>query len=247
MKNFDLPRQTNFETFAKYRSDEISPSERELLDRLEPRVPTSVVVASASEIKINAVREALVKLFPGRAFTIEGVKAVSEINEQPVGSRETFQGAYNRLRNALRLKNEQLEDGLTKPNSSHVYVAVENGIVKPNREEPYWWDQAVAGVVLPGMTIALTRSHPKYDVNLPDEAVFAAQSKPEGFKENTVGKEVANMFETAGKKIDHQDPHSALTNGKVTRMMQMVDAIRGAFESAADPQPEFGPGEHDRF
>ena len=59
-----------------------------------------VVVASTNPVKINTTKLAFESVFPEQEFAFEGVKAPSNISDQPLSDTETFQGACNRIRNA---------------------------------------------------------------------------------------------------------------------------------------------------
>lgn len=58
--------------------------------RLTIRMSLLVGVATQSEIKVNAVKSAFDKHFPGCEFFCE--RAASKINEQPIGWAETMLG-----------------------------------------------------------------------------------------------------------------------------------------------------------
>jgi non-canonical (house-cleaning) NTP pyrophosphatase len=188
-----------------------------MLENLE--LPDSVVVTSASLIKIDTIKEALAQLFPNRQFNIIGVKAKSGVNEQPVGE-ETELGARNRIKDA-----EQILNGDSVP---HAFVSIENGIFK-NKEGEYE-DKAVAVIKFPDGRIFSQVSPP--GVLFPAEAVRMTLEKEGGFKDHTVGSTIAEIFETKGVKIDKQDPHSALTSNEFTRKEQIISAVEEALLSA---------------
>jgi len=183
--------------------------------------PTDVVVSSGSEIKINAVREALKVLMPKREFSVHGIAASSEINEQPVGE-ETEKGAKNRLRNAEKeWKRDHTETAM--------FVSIENGLFEEHLgDEKRWTDKSVV--------VIKTADGKEYSfvsggVIFPEDAVMATMAKGEngtGFVTDTVGKTLLEM----GKVINKQDPHSDLTNGAFTRNQQMTGAIIGCLVRA---------------
>lgn len=78
-----------------------------------------VIVASTSEQKLEPTRIVFRTGLLGRRYEahVRGVKAASEINEQPIGDAEAEQGARNRLLNAQRLA----PDG-------DIWVSMENGV-----------------------------------------------------------------------------------------------------------------------
>lgn len=57
-----------------------------------------VVIGSRNPVKINAVRNALAAYFPEHEITAQGVDAPSQVADQPMTSKETRDGAVNRLR-----------------------------------------------------------------------------------------------------------------------------------------------------
>ena len=87
-----------------------------------------ITVGSTSEHKLAAVREACAHL--GISATVEGIKAASKVNEQPVGFEETFTGALNR---ASEARNHA-------PFSES--VGIENGIIRFTHDRNYTFDLA---------------------------------------------------------------------------------------------------------
>ncbi len=73
-----------------------------------------IIVGSQSQVKIDAVNNALKKL--GIDAEVVGVKAKSDVAEQPIDD-ETLQGARNRAQHARQL----VADG-------DLYLAIENGV-----------------------------------------------------------------------------------------------------------------------
>lgn len=59
--------------------------------------PVRVLVGSRNPVKIGAVRNALVPLFPGRLVECEGMQAPSGVPDQPMTAAETREGALNRM------------------------------------------------------------------------------------------------------------------------------------------------------
>jgi len=188
----------------------------ELIKALEAlALPKSIIVTSASLIKVDTVKKVMGVLFPNREFDITGVKAKSGINEQPVGE-ETELGAKNRISDA-----EQIT-GFDEP---HVFISVENGIFPTNNNE--YEDKAVIVIKLPdGRTFSEISAQ---GVIFPVEAIEATKEKVGGFKDNTVGGTIAEIFDKRGIKIDKQDPHSALTNNTITRRDQITNTIEDVF------------------
>jgi len=61
-----------------------------------------IIVASENPVKINATRRGFEHMFPNMKFTVEGISATSGVSDQPIGRTETLQGAYNRLKGAVK-------------------------------------------------------------------------------------------------------------------------------------------------
>jgi len=76
-----------------------------------------VVVGSKNPVKVNAVRNALAAYFPQHDVQAQGIAAPSNVSEQPMTSKETRDGAVNRLR-------------YCQSNQPHAdfYAAIEGGV-----------------------------------------------------------------------------------------------------------------------
>lgn len=77
-----------------------------------------VIVASKNPGKIEGVKIAFAEYF--KEFEIEGIKADSDVSEQPVND-EIYKGASNRVKNVRKIAEEQGKE-------ADFYVAVESGI-----------------------------------------------------------------------------------------------------------------------
>ncbi len=139
-----------------------------------------IVVGSTSDVKLEAVKAAVAEL--GLDVDVEGVKAASGVDEQPLGP-VAFTGAAQRIEHAERLC----------PDAA-VYVAIENGIF---REGDAFVDRAVVMVKVGDQT----------EVTLSDGVVFPAEFVAMSVASNltvTAGKYMAE----AGFVHKHDDPHS---------------------------------------
>lgn len=173
-------------------------------------VPESVYfVASTSRHKIGAVENVLREL--ATRGTVEGYKAASGVNEQPVGHEETFQGAKNRLKNLeeVLIENKSLTE-------SAVLVSFESGIYEVGGR---WVDIGYV-VVKQGERVAVA---PSAGVEFPKE--YVEEAKRRGFETATVG---SVMAERLGNPDIGTDPHAYLTGGKITRN----DLLQAAFKTA---------------
>lgn len=77
-----------------------------------------IIVASENPGKIEGAKLAFAEYF--KEFEIEGIKANSDVSEQPVND-EIYEGAINRVKNVRKIAEEQ-------GNEADFYVAVESGI-----------------------------------------------------------------------------------------------------------------------
>lgn len=194
-------------------------AERVLLERL--KLPETIIVASGSVIKIETVRKALALLFPGQTFAVQGVKASSGINEQPVGD-ETETGARNRLKNAQELFASE------QAGTEAAFVSIENGIFEVAPGE--WEDRALALIAFPDGRVYTATS---VGVRFPIEDVEKTRELPGGFEKNTVSAFIAERLIAAGIPADRQDAQKSLTDGKLPREHQLIDAVEGALLKAA--------------
>jgi len=56
-----------------------------------------IVVGSKNPVKLNSVKSAIAAYFPNVRVSVQGVDAPSNVSEQPMTSKETRDGAVNRL------------------------------------------------------------------------------------------------------------------------------------------------------
>jgi len=77
----------------------------------------TVIIASLNPAKINAVKSAFDAAFPNQEFDFQGVSVASGVADQPMSNQETYQGAVNRVNNAIQ----------ASPNGNF-YVGLEAGI-----------------------------------------------------------------------------------------------------------------------
>ena len=160
-----------------------------------------IALGSTSKHKLDAVHEACQQL--GLPIEIQGVKTSSGVNEQPVGFEETFEGALARA--------EEVQDQFP----GVIALGIESGIFRLGENNIHTLDLAVIVLILPtGKKIVTTSS----GVQFPEVCVREADRR--GFDTTTVGSIVTEKF--GG---DPTDPHSVLTNGKVTRKKTLVDAL----------------------
>lgn len=170
-----------------------------------------ILVASTNAHKLAAVREAARTVFPGQELNVRGIKAASDINEQPVGHQETVRGAMNRLQNLKAIAAQTRCD---------LYVSLENGIFPVNvGDQETWFD--VGWVVVEDAAGNKSLSH-STGIEIGHGDVKEAQRR--GFDQTTAGSMIA---ERTG--ADSTDPHAHLTNGHVPRSEMLKQALMAAF------------------
>lgn len=91
-----------------------------------------ILVASKNPVKINAVKNGFKRMFPTAQFDVSSVGVPSDVSNQPIGDRETYEGAYNRASNAKNLNTK-----------ADLYIGIEGGVAFDNEEM-----QAFAWVVV---------------------------------------------------------------------------------------------------
>jgi len=161
----------------------------------------SIVLGSTSVHKLDAVRKACERL--GMKASVSGINTASGQNEQPLGFSETFKGALTRAE-SVRARN---------PNA--ISIGIESGI--------FFFDGFFADMAV----IVLFRSDGEQivtisaGIKLPDSCVeIAIEQRKQEFSSATIGSVMAERF--GG---DPSDPHSTLTDGRVSRAMILTDAL----------------------
>ncbi len=88
-----------------------------------------VIIASQNPVKIQAVKNGFLKIFPDQAFEFNGKSIDSGVSEQPLSNSETYLGASNRLKSA-----EQKHPG------ADFYVGIEGGLERlKNDMQAFAW------------------------------------------------------------------------------------------------------------
>lgn len=165
----------------------------------------NITLGSTSTHKLAAVESACKTL--GLEAMVSGVKTLSGQNEQPVGFEETYNGALTRATSA------QAQRLYT------IAIGIESGIFRFGAT-PKTLDIAVIVVITPGGRQIVTTSE---GIQFPENCVKIADER--GFEITTVGSIISEKF--GG---DPSDPHSILTDGKVTRKATLVGALVTAFK-----------------
>ncbi len=61
-----------------------------------------VVVGSKNPVKIQCTDNGFHQAFEKQKFIVQGMNVDSQVSDQPIGDRETYQGAFNRANNAKK-------------------------------------------------------------------------------------------------------------------------------------------------
>ena len=178
-----------------------------------------IIVAGTSDIKIKATKRAIYQLVL-KDVEVESIKIGSTgINEQPIGESEILEGAMKRAVLAKEADNSK--------NIPTIYLGIENGI---EEQTPHnWFDYAFIYGIFPERE-RVTKTIRCY---FPEECVIATSKLPGGFKDNTVGKYMANI----GLVKNHTDPHIDLCG--ISRVELLSEAIKDNLISFKD-----GSGTH---
>lgn len=186
-------------------------------------LPKTVVVASESGIKIDAVKAALKILFPTREFEVVGVKAQSEVDEQPE-DEITNEGKRNRLKNA------EANYRKIEPDKEAIFVSMESGIFNEGSEtEPIWVDRAKTYLKLTnGHKYTATSAGVIFPSEAVDETRVKVSSKGVGFAVHTVGETL-----TSHGIENKQNPQKELTNDAFPREIQLLGGLLEVFIKAA--------------
>lgn len=87
-----------------------------------------VLIASTNPVKIDSVRLAFTKIYPGTDFIFKGVSTPSGVSDQPMGEKETLKGAQTRVKNLFKL------------NQADFFVGIEGGSKKVGKGmETFAW------------------------------------------------------------------------------------------------------------
>lgn len=134
-----------------------------------------VIIASKNPVKIEAVKIGFNKMFPGQVFDFEAVSVSSDVPDQPMGDLETYNGAFNRAKNAQLLIS-----------NADFWVGLEGGLIehKDGNMEAMAWiivlsknklgKSRTAGFDLPQKTIALIKQG--LELGAADEQVFGVNN-----------------------------------------------------------------------
>jgi len=174
--------------------------------------PLKVIVGSHNPVKINAVRNALAAYFPDREVIATGVDAPSNVSDQPMTSKETRDGAINRLRYCLQYHPD-----------ADFYAAIEGGVDRFEDGAATFAYLAVAS----GDNLSMGRS-----ANMPiPDSVYQALTEGE-----ELGPLMDKLFNTTNVK--HKGGAiGLLTNGLETRESSYTHAMHLAISPLVHSDP----------
>ena len=103
-----------------------------------------ILVASTNPVKLAAVRQAFLRMFPDLELDVAAVDVPSGVSDQPASDEETYQGAFNRARAAQA----------SRPEAAYA-VGIEGGVeaAQPDGLQAFAWV-----VVLDGTRVGKARS-----------------------------------------------------------------------------------------
>ena len=163
----------------------------------------NIIVGTKSDIKTNAVREAIYSVFDEYECKITNVDSESKVNNQPYGYEEISEGTDNMIqccRESVPLNSEEI----------FLLIAIENGVVKINEE---FYDTAY--ILVENYNTNERYSSFSSAIKIQNKVVYESTS--------------SNFEKTIGDIIDKKspkDPHSILTNYVVARKDILSQALK---------------------
>jgi len=172
----------------------------------------TVTVGSKNPVKINAVSNALSAYFPHQKIIANGVDAPSSVSEQPMTTKETRDGAVNRLRYCQQYHPD-----------SDFYAAIEGGVDSFEDGAATFAYLAIAS----GANMSVGRS-----ANMPiPESVYQALTQGE-----ELGPLMDKLFNTTNIK-QKGGAIGLLTNGLETRESNYTQALHLAIAPLVHSEP----------
>jgi inosine/xanthosine triphosphatase len=150
-----------------------------------------VCVASENPVKINSVKEAFTKMFPGEIFMVEGLSASSDVSDQPMSDDETFKGALNRTNN------------LSEKIPADYWVGIEGGMQKKGAEfEAFNWVVVKSKTGKLGKARSATYFLPEAVSKLIREGKELAHASNTVFNENEINRKQGTVGMLTGNVVD---------------------------------------------
>lgn len=162
------------------------------------------ILGSTNKHKLKAVKDALAELYPKEKTEVVGIETRSGAQEQPIGNEETIKGARNR---ALQTQKAGKK--------ADFYVGLENGLIQVKNK---WFDVAWCVVIDKNGKESLI---PSAGVFFPEK--YVTEAKKRGFETTTA---CMILHEEIGPESESTDPHTILTNNKVSRSKLLEEALK---------------------
>jgi len=160
-----------------------------------------VVIASQNPIKLEAVKVAFDQLFANQSVNFLTCEAASGVSYQPIGNKETLQGAINRAENAY-----------IKYSQADYWVGIEGGVEKNSQEY-----EAFAWIVIKS----------KYKISRGKTGTFVLPLQVGKLLDE--GKELGEADDIVFGMVDSKKGVGAvgiLTQGKITRAKYYAEAVK---------------------
>ncbi len=122
-----------------------------------------IIIASKNPVKIDSVRLGFSKMFPNKAFEIEGISVDSGVSAQPMTEEETLKGAINRVNKVSELSLEAdywvgieggskiVEQGMET--FAWVVVKSKDGLVNQGRTASFYLPKEIVTLIKNGMEL----------------------------------------------------------------------------------------------
>lgn len=176
-------------------------------------------IGSESTHKLQALGGAAAQILPENYhFSIIPCNVESNVDPQPEGLNETFTGAHNRAEAAMEVFCT-IDDYAETTNDVYAF-GVESGVIRGfDGRDNFTLD--IAAVVIIDNHGQVWRASSS-GIQFPEDCVTEAESQ--GFDTTTVGQVMAERHEG----MDHTDPHSYLTQGRISRTNLIQQVLEAA-------------------
>lgn len=203
--------------YSGWASPSEAPAVREVIE---------VGVATASEVKVGAVKGAFERAFPGREIRVHAYKAPSGVANQPVMEFWGVKGAENRLAHAQAM---ELAVAPSSRKKIDYWVSMEN-YIEPNPTDPRTWIDRAAVIVTNAATGEKTLELSD-SVRLPETFAHEAASRSthplqESGYSVTSGQVIRERYLADGVDLPADDWHRHSDFGGVSRSSLLESAIR---------------------
>lgn len=131
-----------------------------------------IIVASKNPVKINASQLGFCDVFDQDTFLTEGISVPSGVSDQPIGSQETFDGAFNRAQQAKK----------AKPHADF-WIGIEGGVERVGNDmEVFAWVYVIDAEGMEGKAKTAAFYLPPKVVELIDQGMELGEADDHIFK-----------------------------------------------------------------